>query len=48
MAGVLGGIDYETNPILFKPAWKSYQNEAKNEPNSTIDLASREKPASTG
>jgi hypothetical protein len=27
------GRGCETNPILHKPVWKSYQNEAKNEPN---------------
>ena len=28
-----GGRGCKTNPIPHKPAWKSYRNEAKNEPN---------------
>jgi hypothetical protein len=31
--GEAGGINCETNPILFKPVWKSVGAEAKNEPN---------------
>jgi hypothetical protein len=27
------GENYETNPILSKPAWKRVGNKAKNEPN---------------
>jgi len=30
---VSGGGICKTNPMLCKPAWESYQNEAKNEPN---------------